>query len=160
MRSHINLLSGLGLLVTLFASAFAQNAPQALQAQLIAADRGIWQAIAGSRPNIEQVANALAPEYLDIELGVRHSKEQVLKDLQDVKAFSFKYENPRAFILSSTSGYAIAELSYSSISNGSSSIGKVLTTSVFSKENWRWIAHLHTEMVMKPPVNAPAPTGR
>jgi hypothetical protein len=160
MRSHINLLSGLALLVTLFTSAIAQNAPPAVQEQLIAADLGIWQAIGGSRPNIEQVAKALAPQYLDIELGVRHSKEQVLNDLQAVRAFSFKYENPRAFILSATSGYVIAELSYSSVSNGSSSSGRVLTTTVFSKDQGRWIAHLHTEMDMKPAVNTSAPVGR
>lgn len=160
MRSHINLLSGAVLLATIFASAFAQDAPQTVEEQLISADRGVWQAIAGPRPNIEQVSKALAPGYLDIELGVRHSKEQVLKDLLDVRDFSFKYENPRAFILSSTGGYVIAELSYSSVSNGTATAGRVLTTTVFSKYHGRWIAHLHTEMDLKPPVNASAPTTR
>lgn len=37
--------------------------------------------------------------------------------------------------------------------NGKSAEGRVLTTTVFSKNHWRWLAHLHTEMDMKPPVN-------
>ncbi len=150
--SHIRLLAGPVLFAALFASAPVQNAPPTVQQELIAADRSIWQALAGSRPNITQVGQALAPDYIDMELGVGHSREEVLKDLQSLTDFSFHYENPRAFSLSPTSGYVIAELTYSSVTNGKSSEGRVLTTTVFSKNDGRWLAHLHTEMDMKPAV--------
>ncbi len=156
--SHIKLLSGTLLFAILFARALAQSGPQAVQQQLIAADRSIWQAIAGSRPNITQVSQALAPDYIDMELGIGHTREEVLNDLQGLTAFSFQYENSRAFILSPTSGYVIAELTYSSVSNGRSAAGRVLTTTVFSKDHGRWIAHLHTEMEMKPAVKAATPS--
>ncbi|MBV8807593.1 MAG: hypothetical protein JO033_02870 [Acidobacteriaceae bacterium] len=55
----------------------------------------------------------------------------------------------RAYVLSPTSGYVIAELSYSSAQNGHAATGKVLTTTVFCKEHGRWMAHLHTEMDVK-----------
>ena len=133
-------------------SAYApsKNGPDELQKELIEADRGIWQAIAGSRSNIDQVSAALALDYVDIDSGVRHSRKEVLKYLQGLTEFSFQYESARAYVLSPTSGYVIAELSYSSVQNGKAAKGKVLTTTVFSKENGRWRAHLHTEMDVKP----------
>ena len=147
---YTRLVRGVAFFVTLLGSALAQDASQAIQQQLIAADRGLWQTIAGSHPDLAQLSRGLAPDYIDMELGIGHTREQVLKDLQSVSAFSFQYENPRAFVLSPTSGYVIAELSYSSTSNGATTTGRVLTTTVFSKEHGRWIAHLHTEMDMKP----------
>jgi len=127
-----------------------QNAPRDLQNELIGADRGIWEAIAGSHPNIDQVNAALASDYMDIDSGVRNSRDDVIKYLQGLTKFSFQYQSARAYVLSPTSGYVIAELSYSSVQNGNAATGKVLTTTVFSKEHGRWVAHLHTEMDLKP----------
>jgi hypothetical protein len=128
----------------------SQNARHELQEELIDADQGIWEAIAGSRPNIDHVSAALALDYIDIDSGVRHSREEVLKYLEGLTKFSFHYESAQAYVLSLTSGYVIAELSYSSVQNGNAANGKVLTTTVFSKEHGRWMAHLHTEMDVKP----------
>ena len=129
----------------------SQNTPPELQKELIEADRGIWEAIAGSHANIDKVSAALAPDYIDIDAGVRNSREEVLKYLQGVTKFSFDYESARAYVLSLTSGYVIAELNYSSVQNGNAAAGKVLTTTVFTKERGRWMAHLHTEMDIKNP---------
>jgi len=154
--SHLRLPAIAAVVGGLLAPALAQNQPQEIREQLIAADRSIWQAIAGPHPNIAQVRNALAADYIDMELGVSHSREDVLKDLQSVTGFSFQYEHPRAFVLSPTSGYVIAELTYSSTSDGKTAGGRILTTTVYSKEHGRWIAHLHTEMDM-PAAAGPAP---
>lgn len=140
---------------TLLFSAFRaytldQNASSGLQKELLGADRGIWQAIAGPRPQLDQVRAALAADYLDIDSGVRHSREEVLEYLQGVTKFSFRYQSARAYVLSPTVGYVIAELSYTSVENGKPVAGKVLTTTVFSKEHGQWKAHLHTEMEQKP----------
>lgn len=135
---------------TFAAQARSQNAPQALQKELIDADRGVWEAIAGPHPKMDQVSAALASDYIDIDSGVRSPRDEVFKYLQGLTKFSFRYESPRGYVLSPTSGYVIAELSYSSVQNGKAATGKVLTTTVFSKEHGRWVAHLHTEMDMKP----------
>jgi hypothetical protein len=119
-----------------------QNALHELKKELIGADRGIWGAIAGSPSNIDQVKSALALDYIDIDSGVRHSREEVIKYVQGVTKFSFQYESARAYVLSLTSGYVIGELSYSSVQNGNAATGKVLTTTVFSKEHGRWICTL------------------
>ena len=146
---HCKLLAGTLLLVALSVSALAQNSQPALQQELIDADRGVWQLIAGPHPNIAQLRDALSPDYIDMEQAVSHPRDQVLKDLHDVTNFSFQYQNARAFVLSPTAGYVIAELSYSSVTNGATSSGRVLTTTVYSNDHGRWIAHLHTEMDMK-----------
>ncbi len=145
---HKRLLAYAVLFGAFSASAPSQNAPHEMQKELIRADREIWEAVAGS--HIDQVSAALALDYVDIDSGVRHSREEVLKYLQGLTKFSFQYESARAYLLSLTSGYVIAELSYSSVQNGSAASGKVLTTTVFSKEHGRWMAHLHTEMDVKP----------
>jgi hypothetical protein len=123
---------------------------QTVQQQLIAADRGIWQAIAGPHPDIDKVMQLLAPDYLDIDSGTTNSRADVRKFLEGLTNFSFQYENPRAFALSPASGYVIAEIAYASIADGKTSKGRVLTTTVYSRESGHWLAHLHTEMEMKP----------
>lgn len=135
---------------TLCTYALGQSAASRLQQELISADRGIWEAIAGAHPNMTQVNSALAADYIDIDSGVRHPREAVFDYLRGLTEFSFQYRNAHAYVLSPTSGYVIAELSYSSVQNGSRAQGKVLTTTIFSKERGRWLAHLHTEMDMKP----------
>lgn len=133
----------------LVCSVLARGAVQSAQLELIAADKGIWEAIAGPHANIDQVSAALAPDYIDIDGGVRHSRQEVMRYLQGLTKFSFQYGAARAYILSPTSGYVIAELTYSSVQNGTATTGKVLTATIFSKDSGRWIAHLHTEMDMK-----------
>ena len=125
-------------------------AAPALQKELIAADRGIWEAIAASPLKMDRVSAALAPDYIDVDSGIRNSRADALQYVQGLTKFSFQYGSARAYVLSPTSGYVIAELSYSSVQNGTAAAGKVLTTTVFSKEHAHWVAHLHTEMEIKP----------
>jgi hypothetical protein len=133
-----------------FAGSKAQDAVGQVQDELIAADRGIWQAIAGARPDTDKVRAALATDYLDVDGGVRHSRDETLQYLAGLTDFKFRYANARAYVLSPEAGYVIAELSYSSVQDGKAASGKVLTTTVFGKEGGRWLAHLHTEMDLKP----------
>jgi hypothetical protein len=126
--------------------AAGQNASSALQEELIAADRGIWQAISGPRPQMDRVSAALAPDYLDIDSGVRHSRDEVFEYLRNLTNFSFDYASARAYVLSPTSGYVTAEVSYSSTEGGKAASGKVLTVTVFANEKGHWMAHLHIEM--------------
>ena len=129
----------------------AQNSAQEVSQQLIQADRGVWAAIAGARPDMEKVSRALAADYVDVDSGERHSRGEVMQYLRGLSNFSFHYDNAKAYVLSPSSGYVIAELTYSSAENGVAAHGRVLTTTVFSKEGGRWLARLHTEMELKPP---------
>jgi hypothetical protein len=144
------LFTGTVLFGVMCACALGQNTPHALEDELIAADRGVWEAIAGSHANLDEVNKALASDYIDIDSGIRHQREEVFEYLRGLTKFSFQYGNARGYLLSPTSGYVIAELSYSSVQNGNAATGKILTTTVFSKEHGRWMAHLHTEMDIKP----------
>lgn len=140
------LLSTAALFAVVPTCAPGQSASSALQEQLITADRAIWQAIAGAHPQMDRVSAALAPDYVDIDSGVRHSREEVFEYLRSLTNFSFHYESARAYVLSPTSGYVTADLSYSSTESGKPTSGKVLTVTVFAKEKGYWKAHLHVEM--------------
>ena len=50
-----------------------------LEQQMIAADRGLLEAMAGPQPDMERYEAGLAPDYLDVEFGTVHSREEDLK---------------------------------------------------------------------------------
>jgi len=97
------------------ASVHAQNAERDAQQQLIAADRGLLEAMAGPRPNMEKYDQALAQDYIDVGFGAVHSREENLTWTKGLRDFSFQYENPHAVLLSPTSGYVLAEVHYSGV---------------------------------------------
>jgi hypothetical protein len=107
-----------------------------LPQQLIAADRGLLEAMAGPKVNQEKYEQGLAADFIDIEQGSAHSRQEVV--------------NPKAVLLSPTSGFVVAEVSYSGIIGGSGFQSHVLSTTVFSLEQGRWLAHLQ----MTEPMNA------
>ena len=145
----VHTLTTLVLIATFSANAHSQSVMTELQQELTKADHGIWEAVAGKHPDIPKVSAALADDYLDIDSGTRHSRQEAIDYLKGLTNFSFEYAAARAYVLSASSGYVIAELTYSSVQNGTAASGKVLTTTVFAKEHGRWIAHLHTEMDME-----------
>lgn len=136
------------------ASARAQNAERDAQQQLIAADRGLLEAMAGPRPNIEKYDQALAQDYIDVGFGAVHSREEDLTWTKGLRDFSFQYENPHVVLLSSTSGYVLAEVHYSGVINGSGFQNHVLSTTVFSLEHGRWLAHVQMSEPMTAAVKA------
>ena len=120
-----------------------------LERQMIAADRGLLEAMAGPQPNMERYEAGLAPDYLDVEFGTVHSREEDLKQAKMLRDFSFQYENPRAVLLSPTTGYVVAEVRYSGVVQGAGMQNHVLSTTVFSLEHGRWLAHLQTAQPMR-----------
>ena len=89
------------------ASVHAQNAERDAQQQLIAADRGLLEAMAGPRPNMEKYDQALAQDYIDVGHGAVHSREEDVTWTKGLRDFSFQYENPHAVLLSPTSGSSV-----------------------------------------------------
>ncbi len=127
-----------------------------LQQQMIAADRGLLEAMAGPHPKIETYEAGLAPDYIDIEFGAVHTREEDVKQAKMLRNFSFEYENPRAVLLSPTTGYVLAEVRYSGVVNGAGMKNDVLSTSFFSLEHGRWLAHLQTAQPMRAAVKTAA----
>src|ERR1700721_2324469 len=89
------------------ASVRAQNAKQDAQQQLIAADRGLLEAMAGPRANMEKDKQAFPQDYIYVGFGVVHSREEALTWTKGLRDFSFQYENPHAVLLSPTSGHVL-----------------------------------------------------
>lgn len=156
--SQSRLQSTLPATLLLFAATFVLHAQPVTQSdplrQLIDADKGLLEASAGVHPNFENYQEGLAPDYIDIEFGSVHSREEVLAQVKKLKDFSYQYENPHAILITPTSGYVISEVSYSGIINGAGIKNRVLATTIFSLEHGRWVAHLQ----MSEPLERPAAT--
>ena len=127
-----------------------------LQQQMIAADRGLLEAMAGPQPNMERYEAGLAPDYLDIEFGAVHTREEDLAQAKLLRNFSFQYENPQAVLLSATTGYVLAEVRYSGVVQGAGLQNHVFSTTIFSLEHGRWLAHLQTAQPMQAAVKTAA----
>ena len=123
----------------------AQDSQNVLEQQLIAADRGLLEAQSGAHPDIKRYEQCIAPDYVDISFGKTHSREESMKQLSAVSDFTFQYENPHAVVLSPTSGYVIAEVTYSGSLNGFGVKNRILATTVLSLDGQRWVARLQTE---------------
>jgi hypothetical protein len=127
------------------ASSRSQTPLSTEQQALIAADRGILEAMSGPKSDSAKVAQALAPEYTDVENGAAHSRAEVLLWEARRKNFSFQYENPHAIVLSPTSGYVIADVHYAQPFNGAAQRFHKMMTTVFALRDGRWLATLHVE---------------
>jgi hypothetical protein len=113
-----------------------------LQQQLIAADHALFNATAGPRPDVEKYQQMLAPDYVDIEFGTVHSRKEDIDQVRVMRDFSIDYKNPHAVVLSPTSGYVLADVRYSGVINGGGIQNHVLSTTVYSLEQGKWLAHL------------------
>jgi hypothetical protein len=113
-----------------------------LQQQLIASDRAIFDVTAGPQPDVEKYQQMLAPDYVDIEFGIVYSRQEVLDQVKAMRNFSVDYKNPKAVVLSPTSGYVLADVRYSGVVNGGGIQNHVLSTTVYSLEQGKWLAHL------------------
>lgn len=133
----------------LFAGAISLRAQPAIQ-PLIAADRALLEATAGPKPNLQKYELALAADYTEVESGALHSRKEVLEQMNIIRDFSFGYENPQAVLLTPSSGYVIAEVSYAGVMNGNYFRGRILSTTVFSIEHGQWLAHLRFAEPLRP----------
>jgi hypothetical protein len=130
------------------------HAQQDAAQQMIAADKALWQAMAGPQPDMAKVEAGYAKDYVDVSFGTVHTREEDMEQTKAMRNFSFEYANPHAVVLSPTSGYVVAEISYFGMVGGSSFKNKVLTTTVFSLEKGQWLARVQ----MSEPSTAPAKT--
>ncbi len=124
------------------------------QQQLVAADRALLEALAGPTPNVQKYEPLLAPDYIDIEFGQVHPREEDVDQAKQLRNFSFKYENPHAVVLSPTSGVVVAEVSYTGVVNGAGIKNHILSTSVFSLDHGHWLARVQMAEPMEAPTTA------
>jgi hypothetical protein len=146
---HIQRFIPLSLLVALTAS-IQVSAQADLQQQLIATDRALFEISAGPHPDARTYEQMLAHDYIDIEFGAIHSREEDVNQVKAMRDFSIEYQNPHAVVLSPTAGYVLADVKYSGVINGAGIQNHVLSTTVYSLENGKWLAHLQ----MMEPINA------
>jgi hypothetical protein len=157
---RIKALTPLLLLAALSASLPAQTD---LQQQLIAADRALLEVTGGPHPDVAKYEQMLAPDYIDVEFGAIHSREEDIAQVKAMRDFTFQYDHPHAVVLSPTSGYVLSEVHYSGAVNGGGLKNHILSMTVFTLENGKWLAHMQisepaTTRSSAPPVPDNDPT--
>ena len=146
--------SSIKVTLLLIAATFSLHAQTDAQQQLIAADRALLEALTGPAASVEKYEPLLAPDFIDIEFGQVHSRQEDLEEAKKLREFGFKYENPRATLLSPTSGVVVAEVSYSGVVNGAGLKNHILSTSVFSLEHGHWLVRVQMAEPMEAPTTA------
>lgn len=129
-------------------ASLGQAPVSAQQQQMIAADRAIFEALAGAQPDVAKLEKLLAPEYSELDDGELQNRAELIRTDSKVSQFSFTYNDPVAVSTSPASGYVIATLRYSFTDNVYTRKLYVKSTTVFSRRNGQWLATLHTEMPM------------
>jgi hypothetical protein len=129
-----------------FTMSLSAQSPPSTEQQLIVADRNIFAAMAGPHPDTDKLKIALGPEYSDVEDGEAASRDEVLSSYAHLTNFAFDYESPHAVLVSSTSGYVVADVHFSYPFNGVIIRKHKLTTTMFALREGKWVATLHTEM--------------
>ena len=144
MKLRVRTLALLLLVVAAVTPMHAQQdaAQQNAAKQMIAADRGLWQAMSGPQPDMAKIESGYAKDYVDVSFGAVHTREEDMEQTKALRNFTFEYANPQAVVLSPSSGYVVAEISYFGMVGGSSFKNKVLTTTVFSLEKGQWLARM------------------
>ena len=137
------------LLLSALCGAVPLHAQSDPEHQMIAADRGLLEVMAGPQPDVEKYQQGLAPDYVDIAFGAIHSREEDVNQAKLLRNFAFEYVNPHAVLLSPTTGYVVAEVRYSGVVQGAGLKNDVFATTVFSFEHGRWLAHLQMSQPMR-----------
>lgn len=126
----------------------AQAAPSAQQQAMIAADRGIFEALSEAHADITRLDHLLAPEYTEVDDGTMHSRADLLRQAPHASQLSFQYTDAVAVSTSADTGYVIAAVRFS-FSNGLYTRRHfVRTTTNLAQRDGRWVVVFHTEEPM------------
>ena len=126
----------------------AQTPPSALQQQMIAADRGIYESLAGPRPDVAKLGTLLAPEYSEVDDGQINSRADFIQQASAISQFTFKYSDPVAVSTSPNTGYVVATVRYSFRNGVYSYRHYYKTTTALVLRDGRWMATIHSESQM------------
>jgi hypothetical protein len=125
---------------------WSQTPLTAGQQGMIAADRGILDAMSGPHSDVAKIAQLLAPEYSDVEDGASHSREEVLQWEARRTGFSYTYSDAHAVLVSPSAGYVVSNVHYEQPFHGAPERSHKLMTTSFVLRGGKWLATLHTEM--------------
>jgi len=119
-----------------------------LSREILACENKVYETFLGPQPDVEAWQKLTLPDYLYINFrGVIWTREENAISLKSGVVFSsIEIKNPQVRKLSPTSALIIARVLIEATAGGRDLSTETLTSTVWVKQNGKWLAQLHTSV--------------
>jgi hypothetical protein len=117
-----------------------------LSDEIVACEKRVYDTFLGPRPDVKALQKLLLPDYLYIQPGgAIWTREENIASLESGVVFSsIEIKNPQVRKLSPTSAVIVARLLIEAAVGEHNLSTETLTSTVWVKQNGKWLAQLHT----------------
>ena len=119
-----------------------------LSREILDCENKVYETFLGPQPDVEAWQKLTLPDYLYINFrGVIWTREENAISLKSGLVFSsIEIKNPQVRKLSPTSALIIARVLIEATAGGRDLSTETLTSTVWVKQNGKWLAQLHTSV--------------
>ena len=119
-----------------------------LSREILTCENKVYETFLGPQPDVEAWQKLTLPDYLYINFrGVIWTREENAISLKSGLVFSsIEIKNPQVRKLSPTSALIIARVLIEATAGGRDLSTETLTSTVWVKQNGKWLAQLHTSV--------------
>jgi len=119
-----------------------------LSREILACENKVYETFLGPQPDVEAWQKLTLPDYLYINFrGVIWTREENAISLKSGVVFSsIEIKNPQIRRLSPTSTLIIARVLIEATAGGNDLSTETLTSTVWVKQDGKWLAQLHTSV--------------
>jgi len=119
-----------------------------LSREILACENKVYETFLGPQPDVEAWQELTLPDYLYINFrGVIWTREENAISLKSGVVFSsIEIKNPQVKKLSPTSALIIARVLIEATAGGHDLSTETLTSTVWVKQDGKWLAQLHTSV--------------
>jgi Domain of unknown function (DUF4440) len=119
-----------------------------LTREILAFEKKVYETFLGPQPDVEAWQELTLPDYLYINFrGVIWTREENAISLKSGVVFSsIEIKNPQVRKLSPTSALIIARVLIEATAGGQDLSTETLTSTVWVKQDGKWLAQLHTSV--------------
>jgi Domain of unknown function (DUF4440) len=117
-----------------------------LNKEILACEKKVYENFLGPKPKVEVLKDLLLPDYLYINFrGFIWTKEENLTSLSNGVSFSsIEVKDPQVRRISQNSAVIVARVLAEVVLDGRSLSTQTLTSTVWVKQDGKWLAQLHT----------------
>jgi hypothetical protein len=119
-----------------------------LTREILACENNVYETFLGSQPDVEAWQKLTLPDYLYINFrGIIWTREENAISLKSGVVFSsIQIRNPQVRKLSPTSALIVARVLIEAAAGGQNLSTETLTSTVWVKQDGKWLAQLHTSI--------------
>ena len=123
-----------------------------LTREILACENKVYETFLGPQPDVEAFQKLTLPDYLYINYrGVIWTREENIISLRSGVVFSsIRIKESQVRKLSPTSALIVARVLIEAAAGGQNLSTDTLTTTVWVKQNGKWLAQLHTSIKVAP----------